>query len=139
MIRDLCFGFAALLSVVGLRAEPRVVGFERFHAAAPDAAGGRLLYNELGCINCHGGDTGLPMRRGPDLTAVTARANADWLRAFIADPARHRSGTAMPHVLANQEAADVEAVVHYLGALTPKKTAPPKKISHLNAELGKAL
>ena len=139
MSRGLQLGFAALLIVLSARAEPLVVGFERFHAAAPDAVGGRLLYNELGCINCHGGDTGLPSRRGPDLTTATTRANADWLRAFIADPARHRSGTTMPHVLANQEADDVEAVVHYLGALTPKKTAPPKKISHLNAELGKAL
>jgi cytochrome c2 len=135
--RGLRFGFAALLSVVGVRAEPWVAGFERFHAAAPDAAGGRLLYNELGCINCHGGDTGLPARRGPDLMTVTTRASAQWLRAFIADPARSRNGTTMPHVLANHDAGDVEAVVHYLGTLTPKKPAPPKKIAHLNAELGK--
>ena len=139
MSRGLQLGFAALLIVLSARAEPLVVGFERFHAAAPDAAGGRLLYNELGCINCHGGDTGLPSRRGPDLTTATTRANADWLRAFIADPARHRRGTTMPHLLATHDADDVEAVVHYLGALTPKKPAPPKKISHLNAELGKAL
>ena len=133
------FGVAALLGILGLRAEPWVAGFERFHAAAPDTAGGRLLYNELGCINCHGGDTGLPPLRGPDITTVTTRASADWLRASIADPARSRSGTTMPHVLANHDAGDVEAVVHYLGTLTPKKSAPPKKIAHLNAELGKAL
>ena len=84
------FGFAALLSILGASAEPWVAGFERFHAASPDAAGGRLLYNELGCVNCHGGDTGLPARRGPDLTGVTTRAGAQWLRAFIADPAGHR-------------------------------------------------
>ena len=34
-------------------------GFERFHAAEPSVPGGRLLYNELGCVNCHGGDDGL--------------------------------------------------------------------------------
>ncbi|MDP3070923.1 MAG: c-type cytochrome [Opitutaceae bacterium] len=139
MRRGLRHGFAVLLTVVSTRAEPRVVGFERFHAAAPDAAGGRLLYNELGCVNCHGGDTGLPSRRGPDLTTVTTRANADWLRAFIADPAGHRSGTTMPHLLANRDAADIEAVVHYLGTLTRRNPAPPKKIAHLNAEIGKAL
>lgn len=139
MRRGLCFGFAALLSFVGVRAEPWVAGFERFHAAAPNAAGGRLLYHELGCINCHGGETGLPPRRGPDLTTVTTRVSADWLRAFIADPARGHSGTTMPHLLVNHAAADVEAVVHYLGTLTSKKPAPPKKIGHLNAELGKAL
>ena len=138
MRRGLRFGFAALLSVVGARAEPWVAGFERFHAAAPDAAGGRLLYNELGCVNCHGGATGLPARRGPDLLTGTTRASVDWLRAFIAEPARHRSGTSMPHLLADHGAADVEAVVHFLGTLTPKKPAPAKRIAHLNAELGKA-
>lgn len=139
MRRGLYFGFAALLSVLGVRAEPWVAGFERFHAATPDAAGGRLLYNELSCGNCHGGETGLPSRRGPDLTTVTTRANADWLRAFIADPAGQRSGTTMPLLLANRDSADVEAVVHYLGTLTRRNPAPPRKIAHLNAELGKAL
>lgn len=139
MRRGLRFCFAALLSVLGARAEPWVAGFQRSHAAAPDAAGGRLLYNELGCVNCHGGDTGLPPRRGPDLTTAITRANADWLRAFIAEPARQRSGTTMPHLLANHDAADVEAVVHYLGTLARKNPAPPKRIAHLNAELGKAL
>ncbi|MEN9637927.1 MAG: hypothetical protein RL077_6331 [Verrucomicrobiota bacterium] len=139
MRRVLGFGIAALLSVLGARAEPWVAGFERFHAAAPDAAGGRLLYNELGCINCHGGDTGLPPRRGPDLTTVTTRAQAAWLQAAIADPARQRSGTTMPDLLTHHDAAAAAAVVHYLGTLTPKKPAPPKKIAHLNAELGKIL
>ncbi|MBL9186947.1 MAG: c-type cytochrome [Opitutaceae bacterium] len=139
MRRGLRHGLAVLLAVVSARAEPRVVGFDRFHAAAPDSAGGRLLYNELGCVNCHGGDTGLPSRRGPDLTTVTTRANADWLRAFIADPAGQRRGTTMPHLLANRDAADAEAVVHYLGTLTRRNPAPPRKIAHLNAELGKAL
>jgi hypothetical protein len=46
--RSVGFGFAALLAIVAARAEPWVAGFERFHADAPDAAGGRLLYNELG-------------------------------------------------------------------------------------------
>ena len=139
MRRGLCFGFAALLSVVGARAEPWVAGFERFHAAAPDAAGGRLLYNELGCVNCHGGDTGLPARRGPDLTGVTKRASAAWLRAFIADPAGHRGGTSMPKLSATTAAADAEAVVHFLGTLAPKNSPRPTRIAHLNAELGKTL
>ena len=133
------FGFAALLSILGARAEPWVAGFERFHAAAPDAAGGRLLYNELGCVNCHGGDTGLPARRGPDLTGVTTRASAAWLRAFIADPAGHRSGTTMPNLSAATDAADAEAVVHFLGTLAPKNPPRPTRIAHLNAELGKTL
>lgn len=133
------FGVAVLLSILGARAEPWVAGFERFHATAPDAAGGRLLYNELGCVNCHGGATGLPARRGPDLTTVTTRASADWLRAFIADPTRHRSGTSMPKLSAATNSADVDAVVHFLGTLAPKSPARPARLAHLNAELGKTL
>ncbi len=139
MRRGLRFGIAALLSMLGARAEPWVAGFERFHAAAPDAAGGRLLYNELGCVNCHGGDTGLPARRGPDLNGVTKRASAAWLRAFIADPAGHRGGTSMPKLSATTAAADAEAVVHFLGTLAPKNSPRPARIAHLNAELGKTL
>jgi len=132
-------GCAALLVAVGARAGPWVAGFERFHAAAPDASGGRLLYNELGCVNCHGGDTGLPPRRGPDLTTATTRASAAWLRAFIADPAGHRSGTSMPQLPAATNAADVDAVINFLGTLAPKAPAKPTRIAHLNAELGKDL
>lgn len=139
MIRSLCFSFAALLAIVVVRAEPWVPGFERFHANAPDTAGGRLLYNELGCANCHGGNTGLPPRRGPDLTTVITRARADWLRAFLTDPARERTGTTMPHLLANHDKTDIEAVLHYLGTLAPKNQAAPKKVGDINAEYGKGL
>ena len=43
-----------LVCTVMLQAEPLVVGFDRFHAVEPAAEGGRLLFNELGCANCHG-------------------------------------------------------------------------------------
>ena len=88
MSRAAVIGGLALLGVLVSRAEPVVTGYERFHAAQPGAAGGRLLYNELGCANCHGGETGLPARRGADLNTVTTRARAEWLQAFIADPTR---------------------------------------------------
>ncbi|MBL9212924.1 MAG: c-type cytochrome, partial [Opitutaceae bacterium] len=129
----------ALFAAVGSRAEPVVTGYERFHAAQPDAAGGRLLYNELGCVNCHGGETGLPARRGADLKTVTTRARAEWLQTFIAEPARVHAGTTMPHLLAGRPAADVADVVHYLGTLTPKSTAKPKLMRHINADRGRDL
>ena len=135
-------GWAALALAVGaaLQAEPRVAGFDRFHAASPDAEGGRILFHELGCTGCHGGETGLPPRRGPDLATATSRARAEWLRAFIADPARHRPGTAMPGLLAedNQERAD--AIVHYLGSLAPKAAAGrAKPLRHINVAFGREL
>lgn len=134
-------GGLTLLGSVVLQAEPVVTGYERFHAAQPAAAGGRLLYNELGCANCHGGETGLPARRGPDLKTATARTQADWLQAFIADPARTHAGTTMPQLLASTSAtaADAADVVHYLGTLTPKSTGKPKLMRHINAGRGRDL
>jgi hypothetical protein len=45
----------------------------------------------------------------------------------------------MPHLLADRDKADVEAVLHYLGTLPPKNQAAPKKVGDINAEHGKAL
>lgn len=116
-------------------AAPLVVGFDRFHAAQPAAAGGRLLFNELGCANCHGGSAPLPTRRGPQLTGVVQRTQVHWLRAFLLDPAGTRTGTTMPHTLPAQE---VDAVVHYLATL---KVPPPKGKGprHVNAARGREL
>jgi cytochrome c2 len=128
-----------LLAVLGARGEPLIVGYDRFHTEQASAAGGRILYNELGCANCHGGKTGLPSRRGPDLTTVTTRNRPEWLQAFIADPASHRAGSSMPDLFTGPEGADSEAVVHYLGTLAPSKTARPKLIRHINALRGQDL
>ena len=122
-----------------LAAEPVVVAFNRFHAAAPDADGGRLLYNELGCAGCHGGDTGLPVRRGPDLATVTTRARSDWLEAFLNAPDQLHPGTAMPRLLADAGPTAAGDIVHYLGTLRPKSQARPKLIRHMDATRGREL
>jgi len=131
-------GWVGLWSATPVSAEPLVVGFNRFHAAAPGAAGGRLLYNELGCAGCHGGDTGLPARRGPDLTTVTTRARAEWLEAFLEDPSPVQPGTAMPHGIA-RSAADAGDMVHFLGTLKPKSPVRPRVIRHMDAQRGRDL
>jgi cytochrome c2 len=123
------------LSALRAAAEPFVAGFDRFHAAQPTADGGRLLYHELGCVNCHGGDNQLPARRGPKLAGVAQRTQAEWLRAFLTDPAAARAGTSMPHLLPAQ---DVDAVLHYLATL--KVAAPKGKgARHVNAGRGRDL
>jgi cytochrome c553 len=114
---------AILLAGAVLGAEPLVTGFERFHAVTPTAEGGRLLYNELGCVNCHGGVTGLPAMRGPALATVTQRVRSEWLRKFIADPASVHPGTVMPQVLAKADAQTLVAIEHYLASLKPKTAA----------------
>ncbi len=128
------FGLTVLSTAT--RAEPLVVAFDRFHAAKPSAEGGRLLFNELGCANCHGGETALPARRGPELTNVTQRVNADWLRKFLASPAAAHEGTAMPELLQKE---DVEPVLNYLATLKPKTASKPKALRHVNTALGKEL
>lgn len=122
-----------LAPVVALHAEPLVVAFDRFHAKQLTTEGGRLLFNELGCANCHGGETGLPVRRGPDLVGVTQRVSAEWLRKFLANPSATHEGTAMPQLLAPD---DGDAVLHYLATLKPKVVAKPKALRHVNAVRG---
>jgi cytochrome c2 len=130
------FLFASLLAAVGLRAEPLVVSFDRFHKDVPTAEGGLLLYNELGCANCHGAETGLPVRRGPELSGVTRRVQAAWLRKFLANPAAAHAGSAMPQLLAADKPEDIDAVVNYLGSLKPEPTAKTKPAGHVNAGRG---
>lgn len=122
----------ALLQLTA-RAEPLVTGFERFHAAKPSAEGGRLLYSELGCANCHGSETGLPARRGPAIAGITQRVNASWLLAYLAAPASEKPGTTMPHLLSTEE---VEPVVHYLASIGPNAAPKPQASKYLNAERG---
>lgn len=136
MKRCAVFLFASLLAAMSLRAEPLVVGFDRFHKDAPTAEGGRLLYNELGCANCHGGETGLPARRGPELTGLTRRVQAEWLKKFLANPAAAHTGSAMPQLLVADKPEDIEAVVNYLGSLKVESTAKSKPAGHVNAMRG---
>ena len=126
-----------LLGAAALGAEPLVTGFERFHASAPTAEGGRLLYNELGCVNCHGGATGLPAMRGPALATVTQRVRSEWLRKFVADPASVHPGTVMPQVLAKADDKTLVAIEHYLASLKPKAASKAAaKIMHVNGARG---
>jgi len=129
---------AILLGATALSAEPLVTGFERFHASTPTAEGGRLLYNELGCVNCHGGETGLPAMRGPALALVTQRVRSEWLRRFIANPAATHAGAVMPQVLAKADEQTLVAIEHYLASLKPKAAASkaPAKIMHVNGGRG---
>ena len=130
------FRAAIFLAGAALGAEPLVTGFERFHAATPTAEGGRLLYNELGCVNCHGGVTGLPTMRGPELATVTQRVRSEWLRKFVADPASVHPGAVMPQVLAKADDKTLVAIEHYLASLKPKAAPSPRRDHPVSAESG---
>jgi mono/diheme cytochrome c family protein len=127
---------ALILSADLVSAAPLVAAFERFHSKEASEDGGRLLFNELACVNCHQLKTGLPPRSGPSLAGVSARVNAAWLRSFLANPSGAHEGSGMPGVLHGYAGADVDAVVHYLGSLKPKSAAKPKAARHSNGFRG---
>ena len=127
---------SALLLADMASGSPLVVPFDRFHSKEASEEGGRLLFNELACANCHDVKTGLPPRLGPSLAGVSTRVNAVWLRAFLANPSGAHEGSGMPSVLHGYAAADVDAVVHYLGSLKPKSAAKPKASKHVNSLRG---
>lgn len=126
----------ASMLVAGGRAEPILPGFERLHAESTPQLSGRLLYNELGCANCHGGETGLPKRQGPSLTGITQRVKHDWLFKFLSNPSAAHEGTTMPRLLPDE--AEADAVLHFLGTLTAA-VVKPKPVRHVNTVRGSAL
>jgi len=141
--RSLATALFTLLLGLTAQAEPLVTGFERFHADPPSREGGALLYSELGCANCHAQNPGLPDRRGPLLADLKSRVNADWIDHFLTAPQDAKPGTMMPALFdalpAEERAAQIEAVTHYLMTLKPLGTATKTKSArHSNAERGSA-
>lgn len=128
---------AAMLLPVASPAAPQVVGFERFHADAPSAEGGAVLYSELGCANCHGGSPNWAPRVGPELRGLSHRVEREWVTGFLTNPEAGRAGSTMPRLFHDLDEDDVEAVVAYLGTLKGK--GRPRPARHANAERGSAL
>lgn len=129
----IAFLFAFCLERVIVHAQPMVIGYERFHSDSPSIEGGRLLFNELGCVNCHNHPTGLPERQGPHLEGLPSRLNQEWVHAFLSNPSNSKPGTTMPEMHLTD--AESTAVVHYLASLKPKKKTP-KAFKFVNASRG---
>jgi len=104
-------------------------------AAQSDIEQGRLLVEELNCTSCHtAGEKKLVGRRGPDLTEVAQRVNADWLFAWLANPKQHQPQAAMPTVaLTDAQRADLVA------ALMQKARKVQKPDAEASAAKGKEL
>ena len=107
-------------------AHPRVIGWERFYAAAgtDNVAAGQLLLGELNCTSCHQADAALASyiqrKQAPVLDSVTSRVKPQYLLKFLADPQATKPGTTMPSVLAGLPEAErttvATAIVHFLAA-----------------------
>src|SRR5690606_17817675 len=103
---------AGCFALVGqARAEPRVVGYERFHAGKATPEGGAVLFSELGCANCHGGSAVVVPRQGPNLVDLASRVDREWLRNFLREPGEGRAGSPMPRLLHGRAGAEVEAAL----------------------------
>ncbi len=118
-------------------ASPHVVGYERFHVDSPNAAGGAILFSELGCANCHGGSDVAVPRSGPSLNDISDRVSRDWVVEFLKDPESRRKGSTMPNLAHGLSDEEVESVTNYLGTLGKGLKLRPGR--HANAENGSAL
>lgn len=104
---------------------PRVIPFERFHAADKDQiAAGNLLLGELNCTSCHAAEASLAAhiqkKQAPVLDTVGNRVRPRYLLKFLMDPQQVKPGTTMPNALAGvpetERTAIVEAIVHFLAS-----------------------
>lgn len=134
---------AAVLAagVAGLRAQPVVPAFERFHAAAGDEAqqleGGLLLLNELNCVACHAVPAGwrerLPGRGRIRLEGIGARLPEKILAEYLAAPATVEPGTTMPRLA--HAGPEADALAAYLVSL-PAGTEPRRRFPDGDAARG---
>lgn len=125
------------LGLPAVFANPHVIGYERFHSGEPSAAGGAILFSELGCANCHGESPVATPRKGPNLVDLKQRVDRDWLASFLKDPEAGRAGSTMPKLLHGNSDEEVNAIVAYLG--TMGKGIRFDNGRHANAERGSAL
>ena len=119
------------MAVSATVAAPVVPGYERFGRSAADPAAraeaGLLLFDELGCANCHStagpaAAHGLP-KSGPVLDNAGRRLDPAWISAYLAAPRDAHPGTTMPDLLgglpADRRNRTVLALTHYLAASGP--------------------
>ncbi len=117
-------------------AAPVIAGAQR----VAEEHAGAVLFNELGCANCHGGAAGSgPARSGPELRDLAQRVEYDWVLGFLAKPEHDRMPAmfaTLPEAERGQAIGDVAA---WLGTLQGEKKLNLKAQRHANAERGSAL
>jgi len=98
---------------------------------------GRLLFSQMGCVNCHAVDSlndDLDIKRvGPSLVHIKQKLSAPMIASWVWSPKAFRPTTKMPHyfMLENNSSpvdilrtrTEVAAITHYLLNSEPAKTA----------------
>jgi mono/diheme cytochrome c family protein len=88
---------------------------------------GEVLIAELRCAACHSGiaHCSLPEKTTPDLAEAGSRISPDYLRKFLASPAKAQPGTMMPDLLASRAETErdkiAEALTHFLVAQSKQR------------------
>jgi cytochrome c2 len=125
-------------------AAPRIIPFERFHAADKDQlAAGNLLLGELNCTSCHTADNALAShiqrKPAPVLDTVGNRVRPQYLVKFLMDPQHTKPGTTMPNALAGIPESDrtkiVEALVHFLASTGNTSEVSPMRGGVIRGEM----
>lgn len=89
-------------------------GYEPLPAPAGrgDAARGRELFEQRGCLGCHSmASEGWTLEdHGPDLSAIAMKSDPRWLHDWLLDPRKYSPTTEMPDLrLSSEEAWDITA------------------------------
>jgi cytochrome c2 len=121
----------ALATIAGIWAALPTVA----NAAGTDAAAGKQLFQQKGCVACH--TVGKGVLVGPDLKGVTARRPRDWLEQWIAAPdamlakkdpyaislLHQFHDVPMPNL--GLSTSDITAILAYLATTAPGAAAQP--------------
>ncbi len=112
---------------------PRLLARESPATVAPD---GRMLFEDLGCSNCHdAASESIQRRPGPELTGLGGRRLEPWIRHWLDDPARFRSWATMPVMLTGPQRADVAAFL----ASSPAEPISEPRIRDSQIEYGRTM
>lgn len=125
------FGLSVLLAAASTRGQtmnpPFVSGFERFarHGDLSLARAGDLLVSELSCVACHeSANPHLTPKLGPTLVGAANRFSEKWLREYLDDPSKKKSGATMPHMLGHLDDGERQAVINKLVAFLGTQKKP---------------
>ncbi len=107
-----------------------VLSFGLCHWASAEVTPGEIAFAEMNCVACHQASPTiaqrLASRKSPQLGQSGSQLSPTWLRDFLLNPQKEKSGNLMPDMLhglsAVEKSAAADALTHYLVSLQPADT-----------------